>query len=295
MSKKNHSPQNKKGTSYKDFEVFVASTIRGMAQLDGLKNIKVQHNIQMIGLSGASHQIDVYWEFELAGITWKSVIQAKDWNYRVDFPTLMSFRGVLEDLGNPRGIMFTKTGYNKGNIDKIAEKHNISLFVIDKFIDAESKQKPLGVITAIGETLELTLTGFKLSRQFDSVALNNFIRNLTFDNLKFRGQKTGFLFTAEDLNNQAINFVLDKEIGSPEGEEFKYPSLEPLLLTLIESGGPKLEIIELHGIAKRIETSRTKKNIFATHLIRSATGDKSFVVDNLSRVHRSETFTDIRH
>ncbi|MBK7841059.1 MAG: hypothetical protein QG625_834 [Cyanobacteriota bacterium erpe_2018_sw_39hr_WHONDRS-SW48-000098_B_bin.30] len=295
MSKNRNKAKGPKRSKFKEFEVFVAQTIKGMAELDGLRNIKLLHNVQMTGLSGASHQIDVYWEFELAGMTWKSVIQAKDWSYRVDFPTFNSFRGVLEDLGNPRGIMFTRTGYDKGNIDKVAEKHNISLFVIDEFIDAENKHKPLGIVTAIGETLDLTLTGGKLSRKFDSVALNNFMRQLTFDNLKFKGQNTGNVFTSADLKDQAIDFVLAKGIGNSEGEKFVYQPPEPLILTLIEFGGPKLEIVEIQGIAKRVETSRVNKHIFATHLIRSVTGDKSFVVDNLGRVHRSDsTNSDFR-
>ncbi|MBK9622120.1 MAG: hypothetical protein IPO31_23300 [Candidatus Obscuribacter sp.] len=190
--------------------------------------------------------------------------------------------------------MFTRTGYDKGNIDKVAETQ-YSLFVIDEFIDAENKHKPLGIVTAIGETLDLTLTGGKLSRKFDSVALNNFMRQLTFDNLKFKGQNTGNVFTSADLKDQAIDFVLAKGIGNSEGEKFVYQPPEPLILTLIEFGGPKLEIVEIQGIAKRVETSRVNKHIFATHLIRSVTGDKSFVVDNLGRVHRSDsTNSDFR-
>ena len=61
-----------------------------------------------------SHQIDVYWEFELNGIIYKTVVQAKDWNKPVNKGELLKFREVLNDLpGQPKGIFVTRSGYQK--------------------------------------------------------------------------------------------------------------------------------------------------------------------------------------
>ena len=36
-----------------------------------VKNIEVMHNVKLIGKSGQKHQIDVYWEYKIAGVQYK--------------------------------------------------------------------------------------------------------------------------------------------------------------------------------------------------------------------------------
>jgi hypothetical protein len=64
------------------------------------------------------HQIDVYWEFKLAGITHRVIVQAKNWARRINKAAVLTFEAVLRDLpGQPRGIMVTAQGRQKGALE----------------------------------------------------------------------------------------------------------------------------------------------------------------------------------
>jgi hypothetical protein len=70
----------------------------------------------------------VYWEFEVGGIKYKTIVQAKDWASAVKQEQLFAFKTVLDDIqGQPRGIFVTRTGYQKG-AHEFAEKNGIELF-----------------------------------------------------------------------------------------------------------------------------------------------------------------------
>src|SRR5580700_5015464 len=91
------------------------------------KTLKVERDVTLQGITG-SHQIDVYWELESAGIVYKTIVQAKDWNKSVNQGELLKFKSVLDDLpGQPRGIFVTRTGYQSGAA-KYARAHGIELF-----------------------------------------------------------------------------------------------------------------------------------------------------------------------
>lgn len=94
---------------------------------NAVQTIKVEHNVTLQGKT-ASHQIDVYWEFEMGGIKYSTIVQAKDWNQPVSQGELFKFKGILEDLPNqPRGIFVTRTGYQAG-AKKYADKQGIALY-----------------------------------------------------------------------------------------------------------------------------------------------------------------------
>lgn len=81
------------------------------------KNICVQHDINLTGSSGQEHQIDVYWEYELAGIKHKVAIECKEYSKPVPIGKVRDFYGVLADLKDVKGIMIASNGFQKGAID----------------------------------------------------------------------------------------------------------------------------------------------------------------------------------
>ena len=87
---------------------------------------KVQHNVKLEGKSGQKHQIDVYWEYEIAGVTHKVAIECKNYNKPIAIGKVRDFYGVLADLNNVAGIIVTKAGFQKGTIQFVRE-HGISL------------------------------------------------------------------------------------------------------------------------------------------------------------------------
>lgn len=109
------------------YEKLVQHIYRQIVNCNSIDTIDVQHNVTLKGKS-TSHQIDVYWEFALGGILYRTVIQAKDWANKVDQGEMFKFKGVLDDLPNgTKGIFITKTGFQSGAVE-VAKAHSISIY-----------------------------------------------------------------------------------------------------------------------------------------------------------------------
>ncbi|MDR2948282.1 MAG: restriction endonuclease [Prevotella sp.] len=109
-----------------EYEKFAQEVYQELIKAQGINTIDVQHNIKLAGKSGQKHQIDVYWEYEYAGVKHKVAIECKNYNSAVPIGKVRDFYGVLSDLNNVAGIMVTKVGYQEGAKD-FASHYGISL------------------------------------------------------------------------------------------------------------------------------------------------------------------------
>lgn len=83
-------------------------------QENGFKRINVQHNVKIKGKSGAIHQIDVYWEFSLAGVCYKTLVEVKDWKNPVEKEQILSLKSKIDDINNASGIFVSRSGFQEG-------------------------------------------------------------------------------------------------------------------------------------------------------------------------------------
>ena len=121
----------KAGTPYEELTQAIFQSILGQKTFD---NLVVEHDVTLQGKT-TSHQIDVYWKFEFGGVTHEVIVQAKDWQHRVEQVHLLAFRQVLDDLpGQPRGIFVTRTGYQSG-AKEFALAHGILLYELKEADD----------------------------------------------------------------------------------------------------------------------------------------------------------------
>ena len=90
------------------------------------KNICVQHDIKIKGTSGQEHQIDVYWEYELAGIKNRVAIECKDYSKPLAIGKVRDYYGVLVDLKDVKGIIVAANGFQKG-AKEYAKSYGINL------------------------------------------------------------------------------------------------------------------------------------------------------------------------
>lgn len=97
-----------------EYEKFTQEIYQELVNADVLKTTCVQHNVKLKGRSGQEHQIDVYWEYEIAGTKHKVAIECKNYNQAVPIGRVRDFFGALYDLVDVKGIMVTKVGYQKG-------------------------------------------------------------------------------------------------------------------------------------------------------------------------------------
>lgn len=113
----------------KDFELFVKAIYEEILQQDEFENINVEHDIKVVGKSGQAHQIDVFWEFMVAGIKHRVAVECKEYTKTVSVGRVRDFSAALDDIGNIQGIFVTTKGYQKGAIT-FAEYKGISLKVV---------------------------------------------------------------------------------------------------------------------------------------------------------------------
>jgi hypothetical protein len=95
----------------RSYEFVTQGIFQLLVDLDSPRRISLQRNVILQG-KVRPHQIDVYWKFEMGGVEYQIIVQAKDWSRPVEQDKLICFKGVLDDLpGQPRGIFITRSGY----------------------------------------------------------------------------------------------------------------------------------------------------------------------------------------
>ena len=59
------------------YEIVTQQIFQSLLNQTEVKNIRVEQNVKLQGKS-TRHQIDVYWEYQLAGIVYRTVVQTND-------------------------------------------------------------------------------------------------------------------------------------------------------------------------------------------------------------------------
>ena len=135
----------------REYELLVQAIFQQLHDQDAVVNVVVEHDVVKPGAK-TNHQIDVYWEFARAGISYRAVVQVKNWTNRVDQGEVLKFSSVLQDLpGQPRGIMVAANGYQKG-ARELATACGIALY--------ELSEEPAVAVVTTGWA-HLAIKGFR--------------------------------------------------------------------------------------------------------------------------------------
>tara|TARA_R110001592_G_scaffold331269_1_gene614040 strand:- start:410 stop:1279 length:870 start_codon:yes stop_codon:yes gene_type:complete len=100
-----------------EYELLTRAIYESVLHQEGVRNVEVKHNVDLVGRSGVAHQIDVLWEFVQAGITHRVLIECKNYSSNLTLEKARNFFGVLHDIGNARGLLVTRTGFQSGVVD----------------------------------------------------------------------------------------------------------------------------------------------------------------------------------
>jgi hypothetical protein len=119
-----------------EYEKFVQSVYQALLVAEGADTIDVRQNINLKGNSGCEHQIDVYWEFKVAGQLYRTAIECKSFNTSVNVGRVRDFYGVLVDVPGLIGVFATKIGYQSG-AKLFADHYGISLREVREPTDAD--------------------------------------------------------------------------------------------------------------------------------------------------------------
>jgi hypothetical protein len=184
-----------------EYEVFTQEIYKHLLKTEGLETITVQHDVLIKGSHGQEYQIDVYWEFMTAGVLNRVAIECKNYKDKVRVGKIRDFFGVVEDVGNIRGVVVSKQGFQSGAV-QYALDHGIQLVELrypnkDEFYNTGDELKKI----SIGGTL--------------------FARQLI--NMEFIIDKDDFVLKHPDIKGQ-INFYYkgnakDSYIYNSNGEK----------------------------------------------------------------------------
>jgi len=98
------------------------------------EDLKVQHDVTLTGQSGATRQIDVLLEHSKGPYQYKTLVECKLWNKKVERANIDVLYAGMQDLNASKGVFFTTKGYQKG-AEIYAKSKGINIFVVKEVSD----------------------------------------------------------------------------------------------------------------------------------------------------------------
>lgn len=123
----------------KAYEAFVGQLQQALLDVEKIatqRTIKVERNKVIKDKNGCNREFDLYWEYELGGFLYKTIIECKDYKSAITVEKIDGLLGKIGDIPGLRGIFATKTGYQSGARTK-AEAHEIELLVVREQNDSD--------------------------------------------------------------------------------------------------------------------------------------------------------------
>lgn len=123
----------------KEYELFVAKLQQALLNAETIttqKNIQVEVDKKVMDNCGIERQFDIYWAYELAGITYKTVIECKDYNSNVSVEKIDALIGKIRDIPDLKAVFATKKGYQSGAKTK-ADQNRIDLLIVREQNDTD--------------------------------------------------------------------------------------------------------------------------------------------------------------
>ncbi len=115
-----------KGTAH---NAIVAELVDQIKNEGSVQTLTVESYKKLKGISGTTHQFDVYWKFQTRGETHICAIEAKYWDKPVSLRELGRLRTALKDVqDSPNGVFLASSGFEK-HARAYAHRQNIDVWV----------------------------------------------------------------------------------------------------------------------------------------------------------------------
>ncbi|GHD47047.1 Restriction endonuclease [Marinobacter persicus] len=124
------------GKAYEEFVGLLHRALLNAEAITEQKNIEIQRNKKIVDSCGVEREFDIYWEYELAGITYKTVVECKDYNSSISLEKIDALIGKIRDIPDLKPVFATKKGYQSGARSK-AEYNKIDLLVVREQNDSD--------------------------------------------------------------------------------------------------------------------------------------------------------------
>lgn len=159
----------------RDYEEFVASLQQALLDAELIttqQNIRIELNKKIIDNCGIEREFDLYWEYELGGLTYKTVIECKDY---IAVDKIDALIGKTRDIPDLRAVFATKKGYQSGAKTK-AEHNKIDLLIVREQNDSDwqdSNGNPFIKIINIGMHINMPAQITKFEPEIDGAWLQD--------------------------------------------------------------------------------------------------------------------------
>lgn len=119
-----------KGMNYEDFvETVYGAILQAEARSSDIKPVSIERRKRITSKSGTKGEIDIYWEYAMAGLTTAVAIECRNLNKKVGISGVRDFARKISDISGLKGLMVSPLGFTKPAIAE-AQADQIDLIVI---------------------------------------------------------------------------------------------------------------------------------------------------------------------
>jgi hypothetical protein len=285
----------------RQYEALSKKVFEGLLKLHGLENVSIEQNLTVEGktrdVTGApvKHAIDVFWQFSFGGITYKTIVECKNWKSAVSKEKVLAFKALLDDIpSQPRGIMISSSRFQSG-ADKFARTHGIVLFRLRELGKLSKSSFVFKRFATIPRLVNLDI-------ELDYEWAGRFAREHDVAGFYFSGTRDSLILVDKDYNElgsipQLLLDLLPHD-WSPDTGQSRVGQLFKNDL-FFRTGNPSMPLARVLGATADIiceersfEESVNLSGMF-THILQSLTGEASFNVDSQMQVHYSTGVTGL--
>lgn len=119
------SPRSSSPEKWQDLESDVQSVYQQLLDIQGNKTL-VARDVKISGREGSTYQIDVYYEFEMAGIRHRVAVECKKRSRPLERDSVLAFHAKIHECCLSHGVIVSSCGFQKG-AREFAEQNNVTL------------------------------------------------------------------------------------------------------------------------------------------------------------------------
>ena len=127
---------DKTGREYENFVAKLQQAIFYSEKYGKQKNIIIEKNKIIKDNNGIDREFDLYWEYELGGFTYKTVIECKDYKTPIKLEKIDALIGKTHDIPELKCVFATKSKYQSG-AEKKANQYGIELLIVREQNDSD--------------------------------------------------------------------------------------------------------------------------------------------------------------
>lgn len=270
----------------KEYEVFIKAIYESILKIKGLEKNEVKLQDSLPGKTldelgnPIKHEIDVHWDFEIDGKTYRTVIQAKDWINRVKKGNMIEFDGIIDDMPvSTDGIFISKSGFQSGAIS----------WARAKGIEAKELRSPR--VEELENRIQHIIIDFHITAPCllgvqDIVLDQTWVESLSPEELNLFGPILAHppSIHAETEDGKAIGNLVKVAL---EGEAYNKDGIfsfekvfePPIFLTGLTGGLSRIKVRKFISIVEVVsQEERLEIHAVLTHVLRSVTGKDSYFI-----------------